>query len=362
MIKPLFLMVGGFLGAGKTTAILKLARKLTAQGLRVGLITNDQSVGLVDTAVLGHEFPVEEITGGCFCCRFNSLVDASNKLSETTRPDVFIAEPVGSCTDLIAAVSFPLRKIYGDDYRIAALSVLLDPIRAERIVGLSEGNSFSPKVLYVYRKQIEEAEILVINKSDLLTPQRLAGLEAALHAEFPNVAIMTMSARTEDGFDGWLDKVTSEPVLLEEAPDVDYEIYADGEALLGWLNAAVHFRAANEIDGNELLLRLAEATRAALTGLEIAHLKMTLVPEEHGGDIGVLNLVRSDGTPEISHRLGHPLEAGELLLNLRAEADPEILRQAVLDALAHCGCEAEVRHLEHFRPGKPNPTYRMAHQ
>src|SRR6266481_3335318 len=94
MDRARYLMIGGFLGAGKTTAILKLARLLTSRGLRVGLITNDQSVGLVDTAVLRNdEFPVEEITGGCFCCRFNSLVEASEKLSESTRPDVFIAEP-----------------------------------------------------------------------------------------------------------------------------------------------------------------------------------------------------------------------------------------------------------------------------
>src|SRR5947209_8162718 len=88
-----YVMVGGFLGAGKTTAILGAARRLRDRGLRVGLITNDQSVGLVDTAMLGsHGFPVEEITGGCFCCKFNSLVEASNRLSAEATPDVFIAE------------------------------------------------------------------------------------------------------------------------------------------------------------------------------------------------------------------------------------------------------------------------------
>ena len=61
-----------------TTAILRMAEALDRSGRRVGLITNDQSVGLVDTTVLSaHGFPVEEITGGCFCCRFNSLVDAA---------------------------------------------------------------------------------------------------------------------------------------------------------------------------------------------------------------------------------------------------------------------------------------------
>ncbi len=362
MNKPLYLMVGGFLGAGKTTAILKFAHQLTNRGLRVGLITNDQSVGLVDSVVLGHDrFPVEEITGGCFCCRFNSLVEASDRLSRSTRPDVFIAEPVGSCTDLVAAVSFPLRKIYGEQYRVAPLSVLVDPIRAERILGLEEGNSFSRKVLYVYGKQLEEAEIIVINKCDLVSIERQERLETALRRAYPQAEVFRVSARRGIGMEQWLDRVTGTGAQTESAPHVDYETYAEGEALLGWLNASAFIRAAAEVDGNELLRAIAARTREALRGVEIAHLKMTLVPDEDGGDIGVLNLVRSDGIAELSHSLKEPLLAGELLLNLRAEADPELLRRSILDAIAACGCEVEIKHMEHFRPAKPQPTYRMAH-
>ena len=105
-----YIMVGGFLGAGKTTALLRLAEHLTAQGRRVGLITNDQSNGLVDTTLVGsHGYPVQEITGGCFCCRFNSLVAAAERLTDEAKPDVFLAEPVGSCTDLRATVQYPLQ-------------------------------------------------------------------------------------------------------------------------------------------------------------------------------------------------------------------------------------------------------------
>jgi G3E family GTPase len=361
MSRALYLMIGGFLGAGKTTAILQFARRLTGRGLRVGLITNDQSVGLVDSVVLASgEFPVEEITGGCFCCRFHSLVEASGRLSRSTRPDVFIAEPVGSCTDLVAAVSFPLQKIYGGEYRVAPLSVLVDPIRAERVLGLQPGGSFSRKVLYVYGKQLEEAEVIVINKCDLLSSERQDRLEAALRRAYPQAGVLRVSARQGTGIDAWLERVTTAGARLEAAPEVDYEIYAEGEALLGWLNASVGIRAATEVDGNELLRSIASHTRAALQGVEIAHLKMTLVPEEEGGDIGVLNLVRSDGPAELSHALKEPLSAGELLLNLRAEADPELLRSSVLAAIAAGGCEAKMRHLEYFRPAKPQPTHRMA--
>jgi G3E family GTPase len=159
-------MIGGFLGAGKTTAIAELARRLTAQGKRIGLITNDQGSELVDTARLRADgFATEEIPGGCFCCRFNSLVDAAGKLTRANAPDIFIAEPVGSCTDLVATVTYPLRRIYGQQFVIAPLSVLVDPIRAERLFGLAPGKGFSEKVVYIYRKQLQEADVIVIAKT-----------------------------------------------------------------------------------------------------------------------------------------------------------------------------------------------------
>src|ERR1044071_4676087 len=66
--KARYIMIGGFLGSGKTPSVARLAQRLTDQGRRVGLITNDQGSGLVDTAMLrSRGFATEEIPGGCFC-------------------------------------------------------------------------------------------------------------------------------------------------------------------------------------------------------------------------------------------------------------------------------------------------------
>src|SRR2546421_3617567 len=249
-----YIMIGGFLGAGKTTCIAKLAQQLTAHGLRVGLITNDQGSELVDTAMLrSRGFATEEIPGGCFCCRFNSLVDAANKLTTTNRPDVFIAEPVGSCTDLVATVTYPLRRMYGEDFAIAPLSVLVDPVRAQRIFGLAEGGKFSEKVLYIYRKQLEEANLIIINKRELLDAAPLGQLRARLSVEFPKAEILAVSARTGAGLEEWFSRVASAEQAGGEAMAVDYQVYADGEALLGWLNCTVALNATTAFDGNTLL-------------------------------------------------------------------------------------------------------------
>ena len=364
-----YIMLGGFLGAGKTTAILALADWLSQKQRRVGLITNDQSVGLVDTAMLSaHGYPVEEITGGCFCCRFNSLVEASEKLTEDAKPDVFLAEPVGSCTDLRAAVSHPLRRLYGDDFRVAPLSVLLDPIRAARILGLEQGAAFSPKVRYVYEKQLEEAEVIVINKQDLVDGDQLARLKSAIAERYPRAKVFVVSARDGSGLDEWFSYVLGGDAGEDPAPDIDYEEYAEGEALLGWYNGTSTLTAEAEagVDGNQFLTALAETLRQALASkrIDIAHLKMTLSPTDFGTDIAVLNLVRTDGRAELSHTLKDPVTAGELIVNLRAEGAPDVLRAAAGEALTSVAREknvdVSVDHEEAFRPGKPNPTYRMA--
>ncbi|MQA28609.1 MAG: cobalamin biosynthesis protein P47K [Luteitalea sp.] len=358
-------MVGGFLGAGKTTAMLRLADYLTTRGRRVGLITNDQSHGLVDTSiVMAQGYPVEEITGGCFCCRFKSLTDAADRLALNARPDVFLAEPVGSCTDLRATVQYPLRRLYGDDYRVAPLSVLVDPVRAGRILGLESGRSFSPKVLYVYEKQLEEADIIVINKCDLLDAAGRGALERALTVRFPQAQIATVSARTGESLENWFGRLSAPPGS-GPSMDVDYDVYAEGEALLGWLNATCRVSASSPFDGNRFLRRLAGTVRdrLAVAGIEIAHLKMTLAPDT-GNDLGVLNLVRTDGRSESPHRLAEDLTGGELILNLRAEGDPDHLQAMALAGLEHVAREMDivstVEHSEHFRPGRPEPTHRMA--
>ena len=368
MAKAHYIMIGGFLGAGKTTAIFKLAAYLTRKGRRAGLITNDQSSGLVDTAILKTSgLPVEEITGGCFCCKFNSLMEASERLTEQAKPDVFVAEPVGSCTDLRAAVNYPLRRLYGNDFEVAPLSVLIDPIRALRILGLESGRSFSPKVLYVYAKQLEEAEIIVINKADLLDTVRLSRLEEALRLAYPRAELFTVSAREDVGLEAWFDRILSAEQGMDANPDVDYDVYAEGEALLGWFNATLKLNSDRPVDGNEVLFGLARGIqqRLALTGLEIAHLKMTLVPDEDGGDIGVLNLVRTEAQLELAHAIREPLERAELIINLRGEGSPEELHQAVMEAISESvGSNGTLRiaveHMEHFRPARPSPTYRMA--
>jgi hypothetical protein len=129
------------------------------------------------------------------------------------------------------------------------------------------------------------------------------------------------------------------------------------------VNVTATLTADDSFDGNTLLAKLAATVHARLAaaGTEVAHFKMTLSPET-GTDLAVVNLVRTDGVPEASHLLQEPLDAGELILNLRAEGDPEelaaVATEALKDTAAAAGIAARVEHAEAFRPGRPVPTHR----
>ncbi len=364
--KARYLMIGGFLGAGKTTAIAQFAQWIASRGLRVGLITNDQGSSLVDTVMLSsYGFPVEEIAGGCFCCRFDSLVEAATRLSEQSRPDVFLAEPVGSCTDLVATVTYPLRRIYGDRFSIAPVSVLVDPIRASRIFGLSTGSKFSDKVIYIYRKQLEEADVIVVNKCDLMDAPTRAALRAALERDYPSATIFEVSARNRSGLEAWFEHVFTSEQIPRAIMEVDYDVYADGEARLGWLNAMLKVNSSKPIDANQLLRDLSSEIQRRLNAdsSEVAHLKMTLESDNGLGDLGIVNLVRNDFVPELSQSLQDSFVSGRLILNLRAEGVPEDLHQAAVQSVEACTAKYPDtliiwEHTEFFKPGRPTPTHR----
>jgi G3E family GTPase len=117
------IFAGGFLGSGKTTALASLAKRLIERHMRVGFITNDQSENLVDTVIVRQMLtelgvPVEEVVKGCFCCKFDELIAHVEKILAHD-PDVLMGEPVGSCTDFVAAVANPIKIQYKGAFRFA---------------------------------------------------------------------------------------------------------------------------------------------------------------------------------------------------------------------------------------------------
>ncbi|WLD11808.1 GTP-binding protein [Planctellipticum variicoloris] len=358
-----FIMVGGFLGAGKTTTLARLARRYMDQGLKVGIVTNDQAQDLVDTNNLRSQgFDVGEVAGACFCCKFNDLIGTMDSLDTTKTPDVILAEPVGSCTDLVATVIQPLKQLYQARFSIAPYAVILKPSQGRKILKNEAGTGFSPKAAYILEKQLEEADAILINRIDELSAAELQELEQLLAAKYPDTPRLRVSAKSGQGFEAFSEFLSQEGDFGRRVLDIDYDIYAEGEAELGWLNSSVRLNAVQPFDLDQLLVDLIGRLKASLTsgGFEAAHLKAIGLWE---GFFGVANLVSSSLQPELSLPSRCQVREVDLVVNARVACDPDWLKalvdQAVREVAAARGATVTEGQTQSFRPGRPMPTHRL---
>ncbi|MCS6851861.1 MAG: cobalamin biosynthesis protein P47K [Gemmataceae bacterium] len=357
-----FVMVGGFLGAGKTTALARLARFYLGRGQRIGLVTNDQAQNLVDTNTFRAQgFPVEEVPGACFCCKFDELMSRVENLREAERPDVILAEPVGSCTDLVATVVQPLKALYGGRFQVAPYPVLFKPSHGLRI--LRNEGGFSPKAAYIFRKQLEEADAILINRIDELPAAELNELTDLVARHYPGVPLLRVSAKTGQGFDALTALLDQEGAFGRKILDIDYDTYAEGEAEMGWLNSSVHVEAAKAFDLDSLLWDITDQLRGRIRarGAEVAHLKAIGLGSE---SFGVANLVSSSTAPELSLPSNSRVTEVDLIVNARVAIDPAVLETDVREVVTACcqerGAGLEFRQTQSLRPARPVPPHRYA--
>ena len=349
-------LVGGFLGSGKTTTLINAAKTLVATGHRVGIVTNDQAEDLVDTA-LAREcgIPVTEVAGGCFCCRFPDLLASIERLQHLVDPDIVLAEAVGSCTDLVSTVLRPLNLYHPDRYLVAPFTVLSDPRR--------DPHEFPAEVSYIHDRQLREANLIALSKADLLDAATRRERVAALVREYPAARVLTLSGRTGEGLSEWLDICLRESARIDSLLDVDYEIYARGEACLGWLNAKGRLSAAVPFSPAAWVTGVLEAIRRECRVREaaIAHVKVHVRAD---GQALKASLTRADGP--VSWDLGptgDPTGTADFVLNARVSAAPEVLETLVRRAIAGTDADLDVRldlaELACFSPAPPRPVHRL---
>lgn len=352
------IFVGGFLGAGKTTLLFEAAKRLAARGERIGLITNDQAPALVDTAILERTgSAVREVSGSCFCCNFPGLVAAIDALTQQSKARIVLAEPVGSCTDLSATILQPLQDSKGGEVALGLFSVLVDPTRLSSIL---EGNSagFHDSSAYIFRKQLEEADIILISKADSLSQGDISDLDVRLASAYPKAEVLAVSAKSGLGVEAWLEAVMTTSRAGTHLADVDYDIYAEGEAVLGWLNATYQLRSTTPVDWKAFAETLMGevSTRFDSMAAAVGHIKLVLTS---GDSLVATNCVGTRDTLEVHDSFSS--ESAKLTLNARVQMSPQALENIIREQIQiTCGSviQADPIAWRCLSPGRPNPTYR----
>lgn len=360
-----FIALSGFLGAGKTTTMTAAAQQLRAAGKRVAVVTNDQGTELVDTALAAQGLDgVGEVTGGCFCCRFEDLVAVTTRLVERENADVVIAESVGSCTDLTATVIRPLIALHGAAFTVAPLTAVLDPIRYLRLLPELDRGDSGHDLAYLYRKQLEDAAVIGVNKVDLLEDDEVAEVIASLSARFPQAEVLAYSAarqRVAPLLGVWSRTHDADDVDLH----LDYGRYGLAEAGLAWLNQTFD---AEAISGGFAPAAWARTALEAMArscqadGFAVGHIKVTIT-NAHTGTLTKASLIDADRTPTVDLAQADEVSGGRAVVNARVECEPAELEHLVAAAVRESdevhGVRSVTAGQRSFKPGQPRPTHRI---
>jgi len=240
--------------------------------------------------------------------------------------------------------------------------VIVKPSHGIKILKRVGKGGFSPQAEYIFRTQIEEADFVVVNRIDELDPAEVHELSHLLEAQFPGRPVVRMSAKTGEGFDAFCEFLDQRGEFGRRVMDVDYDVYAAGEAELGWLNSQVTLESNTAFDLDSFLLNVLRDLRheLALVPAETAHLKVIGLWE---GYYGVANMVSSFTEPVLSLPSACQTKAANVVVNARVAVDPEVLaalvRRVVAQGAERIRAAATINTLQSFRPGRPTPTHRL---
>ena len=265
------LVVSGFLGSGKTTLIRHILAEATRREVRVALVSNELGALGVDRALLGEGGEAYvELEGGCVCCELSDdLILTLQNLYDSVSPDRIVVETSGVALPWDTQLNFwrdPVRNWIGDDMAIVV-------VNAEQ---LCEGRDLEG----TFTDQVTSADLLILNKIDLVDEAGLALAHKRLRSIEPEAPVVTAQHGAVD-------------VALLFPPDADQ---VDRTGTMPEARSHTHEQFETEIwsppDGIS-----AERLEAALAQPELLRAK---------------GFVRTDQGPRLVQVVGHRIELHEI--------------------------------------------------
>ena len=289
-----FAVFSGFLGSGKTTLMIALTRYLNAKGIKSAMISNDLGgPGLAD-----HRYAkldgcnASELTGTCICYQTENLVSRLDQLFDVDGCSMVVSDIPGFGIGALDHVYHKLQREYPGRFALGPFTVLCEPETLQRL-----SDHWDPDLCYILKMQLMEADLIILNKCDLLSESQQEEGIRQLRQMNPQARVISVSAVTGEGLD-----TLSQALLSGEAslrtPDLGYGGSAFSSAMGRICEYNIQYHAlvcCNDFNGTAYLRDLAEGFRRDLKKVhaEIPHMKLLAwTPQGDYGKVDLLGVSR----------------------------------------------------------------------
>jgi len=331
-----YVVIGGFLGAGKTTSMIAFAEYLGSKGKKAAILVNDLGAkNLVDgsyTAASGRL--CTEITGNCICYQTENLVDKLRRFRDTDRADIIFSDIPGCGIGALDHVYHNLNRNYPGEFELCPFVAVADPERLRMIMPEHADIHLPDEMNYLFDAQLREAEVILLNKIDLLSEEAREAYMDFLTRTYPAAQVFAISAREGQGVAEAADYLLSHSSGLPNV-DIGYggDAFIAAEKRLSWYNRRfyVKSRTGALLDGNQFTYEFVEAVRKKLRFIQrnVPHLKVFAAGEN--GAFAKLSLLGIDYELEYSQKFEGPQPGLRVVVNARAACESEALAE-VMDA------------------------------
>ena len=340
-----YMIVSGFLGAGKTTTMIAMARSINRRLKEAGqeghsaILANDLGAkNLVDADYTRTaDVAINEITGDCICYVTEDLITHIDRLANDGA-NIVISDIPGAGVGALDHVYLTLKDEYPGRYDLLPLVCLVDPIRLRMILpgDARDQINLPQEMRFLLNAQLLEADVIALNKCELIDDEeREADLDFIRRA-YPNIPVFAMSARTGEGVEELVDYILEHEATAEYRDlGLDSEEFDAAEAQMCWYNRRffAEERTGANIDFNMVVEDFMEAIRDGLIEARrnVPHLKLFAAGE--GDDFVKCSIVGVDYDLEFERKLEQAYSGIAIIVNARATCESETFGDIVEDAM-----------------------------